>query len=524
MYCPKDVLSMMVNTYYIAPSKSLTAIKLAITDKFMSQAKQAHTLVRTHLDTLDWRLHKNGYRLAYEHPREEPPLQLRKLSNDEIVSQADCTTLPSTPRQIGAGKLRTLITPILQERALAFQIQQKVTQHTINIHNKSGKTIAVIQLETIRHLAPMAQRSLIKCLHYNAIKGYEKENQGIKKFLDKHPALSIADTSELTNLIEHFNIDTNAFNGKPRFTLAPDARTDGSAKNILSSFAQNMELNTPGVIEDIDPECVHDFRIAVRRTRTLLGQVTNIFPAKRLQSAKTYFARLGAITTPLRDLDVMLMNFDDYRSLLPINMQQDLDSAYQYMDQQRAVAYKAVKQHLQSKRHQNYMDSWKVFLESDVPENTTLNNAKRPAKEIADRRIWKAYTKLIKQGSAINDDSPPDDLHTLRKSSKKLRYLLEFFQSLYPKKKIKATIRTLKTLQDLLGEYQDLHVHIDFFDDLYNAMQRDQLLGAKTAAALIQVNKALDVEQLECRKQFEARFKQFNSKSHNKEFKGLFLS
>ena len=39
---------------------------------------------------------------------------------------------------------------------------------------------------------------------------------------------------------------------------------------------------------------------------------------------------------------------------------------------------------------------------------------------------------MVKMGRAIDDDSPAEDLHELRKVGKELRYLLEFFASLYP--------------------------------------------------------------------------------------------
>ena len=41
---------------------------------------------------------------------------------------------------------------------------------------------------------------------------------------------------------------------------------------------------------------------------------------------------------------------------------------------------------------------------------------------------------MVKMGTAIDDDSPAEDLHELRKVGKELRYLLEFFASLYPRR------------------------------------------------------------------------------------------
>ena len=56
---------------------------------------------------------------------------------------------------------------------------------------------------------------------------------------------------------------------------------------------------------------------------------------------------------------------------------------------------------------------------------------------------------------AITAASPPESLHELRKRCKELRYLLEFFGSLYDPGEHWRAVRELKALQDCLGEFQD---------------------------------------------------------------------
>ena len=124
------------------------------------------------------------------------------------------------------------------------------------------------------------------------------------------------------------------------------------------------------------------------------------------------------------------------------------------------------------------------------------------------------FKKVLKQGTAITGESAAADLHTLRKSCKKLRYLLEFFQPLYPANKIKLLIKTLKQLQDNLGEYQDIHIHIAFFLELRNNMQQMRQLPVATERALGKLVDVLNIQQTECRKQFHQCFTQFGSEAH----------
>ena len=85
-------------------------------------------------------------------------------------------------------------------------------------------------------------------------------------------------------------------------------------------------------------------------------------------------------------------------------------------------------------------------------------NALVPIAALSAARILKVYDRTLAEGRAIGDASPPESLHDLRKSCKRLRYLLEFFRGIHRKKPVECTIVRLKQLQDNLGAYQDLQV------------------------------------------------------------------
>ena len=84
------------------------------------------------------------------------------------------------------------------------------------------------------------------------------------------------------------------------------------------------------------------------------------------------------------------------------------------------------------------------------------------------------------QGRAITDGSPPEEYHELRKTCKKLRYLVEFFRSLFPRREMGRVITALKLLQDNLGEYQDLYVQSTDILDLAGLMEKDERVPGGT--------------------------------------------
>ena len=84
-----------------------------------------------------------------------------------------------------------------------------------------------------------------------------------------------------------------------------------------------------------------------------------------------------------------------------------------------------------------------------------------PIEAVAADRIRKVYRRMVRDGDRIDDDSPDEDLHELRKRGKELRYLLELFGSLFPDDVVKPTVKALKDLQDVLGHFQDRSVQDD---------------------------------------------------------------
>ena len=48
---------------------------------------------------------------------------------------------------------------------------------------------------------------------------------------------------------------------------------------MLTEFAAAIDDNVPGTIASIDTEFLHDLRVAVRRTRSILKLVGDVLPA-----------------------------------------------------------------------------------------------------------------------------------------------------------------------------------------------------------------------------------------------------
>ena len=93
----------------------------------------------------------------------------------------------------------------------------------------------------------------------------------------------------------------------PRVDLAPTVRADIGARQIHLALVGILVANEPGLRANLDTEFLHDFRVAVRRTRSLLGQIRHVFPPDAVDHFSTEFSWLGRLTGPLRDMDVLVL-------------------------------------------------------------------------------------------------------------------------------------------------------------------------------------------------------------------------
>jgi len=305
---------------------------------------------------------------------------------------------------------------------------------------------------------------------------------------------------------------------KPRLSLRPDLRCDEALRMILGHLRQSVAANVDGVIDDVDVEFLHDLRVATRRARSALSQIKNVLPQSAVDRLAAELRWLGEVTNPCRDLDVYLLEMDDYRRRLGAAANA-LDDYEKLLRRERSKALRRVRGALRSKRFTRLMDEWRALVESK-PSGSDPAHAARPISDVAGKKILKACRRMVKRGAGLTDDPPAKQLHRLRIDAKKLRYLLEFFRSLYPKDRVDPLIRELKGLQDVLGELNDREIQRALL-----AVMTRELEGSAdydTLAAMSDLGTALDRRHEELRGVFRDRFNPILSTAAQREYRTLF--
>ena len=311
---------------------------------------------------------------------------------------------------------------------------------------------------------------------------------------------------------------------KTNIKLDPSQRADEAVKTVALHLLDAMEANLPGVLADADPEFLHAYRIGVRRTRSILSQLKALFPPAIQNHFTGEFKWIGDVTSPVRDLDVYLLSFENDRSWLPEPIQDDLNPLRDFLIEEQRAAHSVLVAYLTSPRYGLFVEAWRKYISSpplDPPPNSI---AGQPVIDVVSKRIWKTYRRVIKQGRAIlrDPDTPAEALHELRKTCKKLRYLLEMFVSLYPRKSMKRMIGALKVLQDNLGSFQDYEVQQQKLHVFAGRMLGQRFAKAETYLAMGRLETHLEALQWKARKDFAGLFNKFDKPVNRKRFERLF--
>ena len=459
---------------------------LTLRDEFELREGRARHGITVFYDTFDGRLHADGVTLRHA---DGQLVLIDRETGDELVS-ADATGARRLFIADLPEPLRERLANVIEMRALTVIARVRGRRQPVAVLNEDAKTVVRLMLEDSR-------------VTTTGVRGYEGELERVRELLPAS-ALPFVDEAVL------------AAGGRPAGTSAKlDLKLDSdepATEAAMTVFARLLEViaeNLPGTLEDIDSEFLHDLRVAVRRTRSLQRQFKAIY-SDRLQHFRDEFKRIQQVTGDLRDLDVYLLDFDDLRASLPEAMQAELDPLRSVLEHRRAKALTATRRALKAQRTLDALHEWLEFIQEAPKSEQTVS-------ELASHRITRVYRKMVKMGRAIDDDSPAEDLHELRKVGKELRYLLEFFSSLYPPDVVKPFIKTLKGLQDQLGRFQDREVQANAL----RALAPEVGQPATVMAMGVLVERFMK-EEIAARTEFADRFSAFAGKAQRRTVKDTF--
>jgi CHAD domain-containing protein len=356
------------------------------------------------------------------------------------------------------------------------------------------------------------------------LRGYAGQSRRLAKKLELGEPVSSLPTDILLAALAATGQAPNSYSAKLNLNLKPGMRSDEATRIIMRRLLDTIEANEAGIRADIDIEYLHDYRVAIRRTRSALSQIRNVFPAERTEHFKDEFRELGQRTNQLRDLDVYLLAEADYRAMLPEILQKDIDPLFAFLREQRIQAHRYVVEGFDAPAYRQRLSEWRDFINQSPCDDPTAPNAALPIIDLARKRIDKRYRRIVTDGAYILDHTEDELLHGLRIECKKLRYLLEFFAALFPRKRTNRLIKELKRLQENLGDFSDLSVQQAALMSMAEELPDGDPTRGRALIATGALVETLARRQQAVKANFAATFTTFAAPVNQKEYRSLFKS
>ena len=471
-------------------------------------------------DTFDWRLFNRSWVLFASGAR----FNLRRLYENRIIHSAEidspCVFIEDFPE----GDLKKLLAPTIKMRALVKLVDIYSRSISFRILNRDQKTVARLAYEKIQPNRATNSAAIMSYLWLKPVKGYPRYARDLAQRFHSAGFKSQGREDFYFKALELTDQKPGSYSSKLKIKLQPGMRSDAATKIILRHLLQVIRINEPYIAKALDTEFLHDYRVAIRRTRSALSQIKNIFPKQTTSRFKRDFAFMGKLSNQLRDLDVYLLNENAYKAMLPEVLREDIDPLFDYLRQKRATVLKQVLKNLRSRKYKQIQKDWAAFLDHSDPATPTESNAELDILALAQRRIYKQYRSTIKSGRRILENTEDEKLHALRIECKKLRYLMEFFTSLFAQEKIKRLIKQLKKLQDNLGTFNDLSIQEQYLLSIAQEMPAGRRRTPKMLVAIGSLVGALDAEKKAVKQRFAKIFQAYASPINQRVFRELFAS
>ena len=484
-----------------------TAIgKLAVSTR---AGRRAHV---RYLDTFDRRLRRAGLVLEHVTLPGAEGLRYREFGRVARLVEAPGAALPAFAGDVSHVRLRALLSPLIDVRRLLVVAESRGSLTVAGGRDREDKTVLVVECFTGRH-GPAR-------LTVHPLRGYERFARRAIRRLREAEGIEPDECEPMLAASDGPDAAFGGMAGPARVGLDPHERSDVACKRLLAAVDAVLEMNAPGIEADLDPECLHDFRVAVRKARSLLREMKDVFPPRVTRRLRSDFGWLGRCTGTMRDLDVHLLEFGAAARSAEGEEDRTAAALRNHLRKCRERELRGLRRTLRSARYRRMRSVFRKFLDSEPPARPRSENALAPVGALSAARILRLYRRILAAGRAIGDDSPPDSLHELRKSCKRLRYLLEFFRDLHPAGPVERTIARLKRLQDNLGAYQDVQIQRAVLEEFRDHIREGAgaSLDAAAIGAIARQCAALAGREGKTRAEFAARFTAYDSKRAHKAF------
>jgi len=385
------------------------------------------------------------------------------------------------------GAARQRIEPIIETRRLLPLAQAEQDGVTLDVMNETRKTIARLHIVAGRARGPGPRspwRPLPPFLTLSALRGYDEQCAVPIAIIDSRPGVERTDLALQAHVLRTIGATVPQDATVYRVDLDPAVRADVGSLRMLRELLRIVSANHAGVVDGIDSEFLHDFRSGVRRSLTLIEQIDGALPQAEIDLLQTELSWLVRITSPARDLDVLLGGLRSESKPLDEIQQRHIVAA---LEEERARMQAALVVALTSERYRQLMARWTQLPSGEATAGPGEGCSALPLSTIIAQRGGRLYERTLCAIERVRSDTPADELRQIHCSTNRLRNLLDAAVGLYETEALAVVLPALSRLQAVLGEFNDACNQASWLRQYAvssNAAGRNTTMASEIAVAL----------------------------------------
>ena len=220
-----------------------------------------------------------------------------------------------------------------------------------------------------------------------------------------------------------------------------------AAATYLLHLCKQADAACQRLGDPADAEALHDFRVAIRRSRTWLRAYRVYLPLDK--PLRKRLRALARRTNAARDAEVSIAELQAFADALSAAQKPGLDWLLARFEYDRQQAYADVLQHIPA--------AWPpVARKLKQSLRDEAGQASSAFSQVAFELAASAEAELAQKLESIAGLEDVEPIHQARIAAKRLRYLLEPFRD--EVKGVREAVKRLTALQDAMGELHDRHV------------------------------------------------------------------
>ncbi|MGB3633915.1 MAG: CHAD domain-containing protein [Rubrobacteraceae bacterium] len=472
----------------------------------------------TYLDTGDWRIYLAGYALRIRHTKgkskaeatmkllasktDAPGLRSRREIS-ETLDSAEPEALKTSSGPVGK-RVKSLIGP----KALRPLFEVETSRSTYGLNLDSSEVGEIALDETAIPLENDAKPARIRRVE---VEVEPEEVSRLELFVER-----LRDECRLSPAIAS-KYESGLFAREltppksPEFgpTVVDGPLSTGElAFRVLRKQFGVFLAHEPGTRIGEDPEELHDMRVATRRMRAAMKIFEKAVPV-RTQKFRSELKWVAGALGEVRDLDVQLERLDLWVSDAELQDREPLEALRAVLERQREKYRRAMLRTLNSRRYAQLVESFGEFLRCGPSRRTQAS--RQPILDAGPDLVRKPHRKVRKLGDQLTKESSGEKYHELRKKGKRLRYALEFVSDIY-RDPAKDLVKSLKKLQDVLGEHQDAEVAASRLRELSAVRGCSPTLPPETVFVMGGIAHRYETQAWELRKKIPKAYRRIKGK------------